>query len=351
MNDAPEIHFAVDRGVGRIVLDRPQALNALTLGMVRQIDPKLRAWATDPDIREVVITGAGDRAFCAGGDIRTLYDEQSADSDFARGFFAEEYILNRLIKRYPKPYIAIVDGITMGGGVGLAVHGGYRIATDRTTFAMPELAIGFFPDVGGGWVLVHAAGRIGTYLALSGGRTKAADSLYTGTATHYVGDDQLAEFVAAIGDAPIEALLARFASDPGPAPLADNADAISRCFSHPTVEDMLAALDAETGVWAEKAAASMRRVSPTSLKVAKQHLDRAIDLDFEANMVLEYRMSQHFMAEHDFREGIRALVIDKDNAPHWRPARLQDVTEAAVEAYFAPLGDRELRFDLSPEGL
>ena len=345
MNEAAEIHFAVDRGVGRIVLDRPRTLNALTLGMVRQIDPMLRAWAIDPEIREVVISGAGDRAFCAGGDIRTLYEEKNAGGDSARGFFAEEYILNRLIKRYPKPYIAILDGITMGGGVGVAVHGGYRIATDRTVFAMPELAIGFFPDVGGGWVLVHAAGRIGLYLALSGGRTKAADSLYTGTATHYVGDDHLADFVAAIGDAPIEDLLERFASDPGPAPLAENADAITRCFSHPTVEDIMAALDIEAGEWAEKAVASMRRVSPTSLKVAKQHLDRAIDLDFEANMVLEYRMSQRFMAEHDFCEGIRALVIDKDNTPEWRPSNLQDVTEAEVAAYFAPLGDRDLRFD------
>ena len=345
MNEAAEIHFAVDRGVGRIVLDRPRTLNALTLGMVRQIDPMLRAWAIDPEIREVVISGAGDRAFCAGADIRTLYEEKNAGGDFARGFFAEEYILNRLIKRYPKPYIAILDGITMGGGVGVAVHGGYRIATDRTVFAMPELAIGFFPDVGGGWVLVHAAGRIGLYLALSGGRTKAADSLYTGTATHYVGDDHLADFVAAIGDAPIEDLLERFASDPGPAPLAENADAITRCFSHPTVEDIMAALDIEAGEWAEKAVASMRRVSPTSLKVAKQHLDRAIDLDFEANMVLEYRMSQRFMAEHDFCEGIRALVIDKDNTPEWRPSNLQDVTEAEVAAYFAPLGDRDLRFD------
>lgn len=345
MSETPEVHFAVDRGVGRIILDRPKALNALTLGMIREIEPKLRAWAEDPDIREVLITGAGDRAFCAGGDVRSLHEKQDANPNYAADFFREEYTLNRLIKRYPKPYVAILDGITMGGGVGLSVHGRYRIATDRTTFAMPEMAIGFFPDVGGGYVLARCADRIGYYLALSGGRTKAADSIYTGDATHYVGDDNLADFVAAIGDAPIESLLERYASDPGPAPLSKIADAIARCFSHDTVEGMIAALDGETGAWAERAVANMRHVSPTSLKVAKEQLDRAAGLDFEANMVMEYRISQHFMTQHDFREGVRAVLVDKDNAPQWRPSRLEDVTEADVEAYFAPLGDRDLKFD------
>jgi enoyl-CoA hydratase len=339
-----DVRFRIEKGVGWITLDRPKALNALTLSMIREIDPRLRAWADDPDIREVVITGAGERAFCAGGDVRSLHENQADDETYAEKFFGEEYTLNQLIKRYSKPYIAILDGITMGGGVGLSVHGSHRVATDRTVFAMPEMAIGFFPDVGGGYVLSRLADRIGYYLALSGGRTKSADSVYTGDATHYVGGKTLADFCAAIGDAPIDELLGRYASDPGPAPLADIKDEIARCFSANTVEDMLVALDDEGAAWAEKAAAAMRRVSPTSLKVAKEQLDRAADLDFEDAMIMEYRMSQHFMTQHDFREGVRAVLVDKDNAPDWQPKRLEDVTARMVEAYFAPLGARDLKF-------
>jgi len=342
----PELFIEARDGVGRITLNRPRALNALTLGMIRAIDPALRAWADDPAVREVVVTGAGERAFCAGGDVRGLHEKhaQGGADDYAAIFFREEYRLNRLIKRYPKPYVAILDGIAMGGGVGLSVHGSIRVATERTLFAMPEMAIGFFPDVGGGHFLAHCPDHLGLYMALTGARAGPADSVYLGAATHFVPDRRLADFEAAIGEAPVEELLHRFAAAPGPAPLAAIADGIGRCFAAADVESILAALDAEGGDWAGNAASAMRRVSPTALKVAKAQLERARGLDFEANMVMEYRLSQHFMDAPDFREGVRALLVDKDNAPRWRPARLEEVSAAMVEAFFAPLAGRELDF-------
>jgi len=341
-----EVLFDASGGVGRITLNRPRALNALTFAMVGEIAAALRAWAADEGVREVVITGAGERAFCAGGDVRTLYDaRQRGERAIFPEFFRQEYRLNRMIRRYPKPYVAILDGITMGGGVGLAVHGAVRVATGRTAFAMPEVGIGFFPDVGGGYALAHAPGRIGLYLALSGARIAAADCLYAGLATHYVADRRLADFEAALGTAPIADLLARFAEDAGPAPLAARREAIDRGFAGPSAEAVLAALDSDGSDWAHETAASIRRMSPTSLKVAFRQLHLAAGLDFEADMVMEYRLSQRFMAGHDFYEGVRALLIDRDGAPAWRPARLEDVSEDAVAAYFAPLDDGDLDFD------
>jgi enoyl-CoA hydratase len=344
----PDVLFAVEGGVGRITLNRPKALNALTHAMVLEITDRLRDWAGDDAVREVVITGAGERAFCAGGDVvgiakRILAGE--VGTGLSAEFFREEYRLNRTIRTYPKPYVAILDGITMGGGVGLSIHGRYRVATERTVLAMPEMAIGFFPDVGGGYALARFPGESGLYMALSGARARAADCLYLGAATHYVSDGNLAALVAAIGEAPIEELLARYGEDPGSAPMAAQSAAIDRCFAPDSVEQVVSALDAEGGEWAEKTAATIRRMAPLSLKVAQRQLERAAALDFDANMVMEYRLCQRFMADHDFAEGVRAVLIDKDNAPAWRPAGLEDVSDAAIEAYFAPLGARDLTFD------
>lgn len=343
-----KVLFAVDRGVGRITLNQPKILNALDYDMVREIDPKLREWADDPDIREVLITGTGERAFCAGGDVRGLHEYgDSRDKRLAHAaeFFRAEYTLNRLIKRYPKPYAALIDGITMGGGVGLSVHGAIRVATERTMFAMPEMAIGFFPDVGGGYFLAHCPDHLGHYYGLAGARARAADSVKLGVATHYVADDRLADFEAAVGDAPIEALLGKFSGDPGTAPLDGILAGVDRCFSRGSIEAIIDALDAEGAKWAQKAAAHMRHVAPTSLKVALRQLEQAVGLDFEANMAMEYRLCRRFMEAHDFEEGVRALLVDKDNQPQWVPARLEDVTEDAVAAYFAPLDGEELTFD------
>ncbi len=348
--ETPEIRFRVERGVGRIVLDRPRALNALTLGMVRAMDARLRAWADDPDVREVLVEGAGERAFCAGGDIRALYDRgfTSGDgADLPAYFFREEFRLNRLIRRYPKPYAALLDGITMGGGVGLSVHGAMRAATPRTVFAMPETGIGYFPDVGGGWFLAQC-GPEGRYLALTGARIGPADALRIGAATHYLDAAAAERFQARVGEAPLAALLdaeAARGAGPGTAPLAARAADIARCFSDAGMGAVLATLEAGGGAWAAETLATLRGKSPTSVRVTDRQLAEARGAGFEARMIVEYRVAQRFMSTPDFFEGVRALLVDKDGAPAWSPARIEDVSDAAVAAFFAPLGWGELDFD------
>ena len=347
--ETPGIRFRAARGVGRVLLDRPRALNALTLGMVRAMDAQLRAWANDPDVREVLVEGAGERAFCAGGDIRALYDRgftSDDGTDLPAVFFRDEFRLNRLIRRYPKPYAALLDGITMGGGVGLSVHGAVRIATPRTVFAMPETGIGYFPDVGGGWFLAQC-GPEGRYLALTGARIGPADALRIGAATHYLDAAAAERFRARIGEAPLAALLAAEAagSGPGPAPLAERASEIARCFSRPGAGAVIAALEAGGGEWAAETLANLRRKSPTSVCVTDRQLAEARGAEFEARMIVEYRVAQRFMSTPDFFEGVRALLVDKDGAPAWSPARMEDVADEAVAAFFAPLSWGELDFD------
>ncbi|HXC89589.1 MAG TPA: enoyl-CoA hydratase/isomerase family protein [Stellaceae bacterium] len=363
MTEGGEILLGRAGGLATLTINRPRALNALTLENYRRIAPALAAWAEDPEVHAVVVRGAGGRAFCAGGDVRAVY-EAGRDIDGNRAltsvFFAEEYRLIRDIHMFPKPYIAVVDGITMGGGAGISVNGAYRVATERTLFAMPETAIGLFPDVGATRFLNRCPGRVGRYLGLSGSRLQAADALYCGFATHFVAQDRVEALVAALaarkwdggsefGQA--QALLAEFAADPGPPPLAALRPAIDRCFAGGTVEDILAALAAEAASggpdagWAADTRAALLTKSPTSLKVTLRQLTVGRDYDLEQALALEYRLTQHFMAAHDFYEGVRAALIDKDQSPHWQPAALAEIDDAMVEAYFAPLGERELRFD------
>ncbi len=341
-----DILFDVAQGRGRIILNRPKALNALSFAMAKRMDARLAEWADDPAVRFVVIEGAGERAFCAGGDIRELYRSMDdPDSTLAADFYRVEYRLNHRIFAFPKPYVALIDGVVMGGGVGVSIHGSHRVVGDRLLFAMPETGIGLFPDVGGSYFLPRLPGRLGTYLGLTGARIGAADALYCGIATHYVPSDRFAELRAALdaaGGDGIDAAIGGFAADPGPAPLAEHRAAIDRCFAADTVEDILAALRAEGTDWARKTLETLAGKSPTSLKVTLRQLRRGAALDFAEAMRMEYRLSQHFCAGHDFREGIRAVVIDKDNAPRWRPERLEDVSEADVEAYFAPLPEGDL---------
>jgi enoyl-CoA hydratase len=332
--------------LARIVLNRPAALNALTLDMIRAIAPRLALWARDPAVATVAITGAGEKAFCAGGDVRGLYDAKQRDPEAAilRDFFWNEYRLNRRIHRYPKPYVAILDGITMGGGVGLSVNGRVRVATDKTLFAMPETAIGLFPDVGGSHFLPRAPGALGAYLALTGQRLKAADMVYCGFATHYVPSPEVPALLGALAAEPAEQALARLHRDPGPAPLAEHRAAIDRCFGHDTVEAILAALGAEGTEWAAKTRAGLTKMSPTAMKVSLRALHRGRGLAFEDCMRMEFRLSQACMHGHDFFEGVRALLVDKDNAPRWQPATLGEVDEALVERHFQPVA-QELTFD------
>ncbi|MEX0814730.1 MAG: enoyl-CoA hydratase/isomerase family protein [Dongiaceae bacterium] len=342
MSGAQPILFERRGRLAVVTLNRPAALNALTLDMIRQLDRKLADWAVDPSVGAVVIRGAGERAFCAGGDVRALYD---GDAAYRAAFYRDEYRLDRRVFRFPKPYVALIDGVVMGGGVGVSVHGSHRVASERTLFAMPETGIGLFPDVGGGYFLPRRPGRIGMYLALTGARLGAADCLYAGIATHHVPGDRLDALVDALADGDVDATLVRFATDPGPPPLAERRAAIDRCFAGGSVETIIATLEAESGDWARTARATLAAKSPTSLKLTFRQLSAGATLDFEAVLVMEYRLSQFCMAGHDFFEGVRAVVIDKDNAPRWRPATLAEVTDAEIDRAFRPLGDSDLNFD------
>jgi len=363
MSDSDDILFAREGGVATVTLNRPHALNAFTLGMYRRFAPMLRQWEGDPGIHAVLIRGAEGRAFCAGGDVRAIAEAGrgiAGDPSLTSRFFWEEYELIRHIHRYPKPYLAIIDGITMGGGAGVSVNGAYRIATERTMLAMPETGIGLFPDVGATRFLNLAPGHVGRYLALTGARLGPADARYCGFATHFVPKERVPLLVEALGymawragaeSAQVEEVLAAFDTDPGEPPIALRRAAIDRSFAGDTVEAVLDALllEAKEGgsddEWAAETRAGLLTKSPTSLKVTLRQLTIGQGYDIEAALALEYRLTQHFMRGHDFYEGVRAALIDKDQRPHWDPATLAEVTGGIVDGYFAPLGDSELRFD------
>jgi enoyl-CoA hydratase len=353
MSETEEVLFEAQGGVGYITLNRPRALNALTLPMIRAISPQLAAWQEDSRIRAVVIRGAGERAFCAGGDVRAVWQAGRNGDPLTEVFFREEYRLNRLIHTFAKPYVALIDGVTMGGGVGLSVHGSHRVAGDRTLLAMPEVGIGLFPDVGGSYFLPRLPGRLGLFLALTGWRLHAADAIHCGLATDYVPSGQMGALAAAFAEldwrqdgaeALVDGVIDRFKADPGEAELAAHQNLIDRCFSAASVESILAALDGSGDDWAAKVAKIIRRQSPTSLKVTFAQIEKGAGLDFDQAMVQEYRMSQAFMAGKDFYEGIRAVLVDKDNQPNWSPPDLAEVKPAAVEGHFRPLGARDLTF-------
>jgi enoyl-CoA hydratase len=330
-----------------VTLDRPEALNALTLDMAEHLDRQLVEWASDPAVTAVLIRSACGRAFCAGGDIRALYDAGRRDDPYASDFYRSEYRLNHRIKTFGKPYVALLDGITMGGGVGLSIHGSHRVVTGRCQFAMPETGIGFFPDVGGSWFLPRCPGALGAYLALTGARLGAADMLYCGLATHCVED--VAALPGLLESQNVDAVLERHASDPGAAPLAQHRRAIDRCFSAMTVEDVLARLDTDGTPWAQETALLLRKKSPMSLKVTIRQLQLGAKLDsFAAAMRMEFRLARHFMAAADFYEGIRAAVIDKDQAPRWQPASLDEVSDEAVARYFEALAEPDLELTEKP---
>ena len=335
-------------GLCLVTLHRPQALNALTLPMIDGLAALLAATARDPGVAAIAIRGSGERAFCAGGDIRALSEAQRAGSSLTRVLDRHEYRLNREIAAFPKPYIALIDGIVMGGGVGVSLLGSHRVVGDRALFAMPETAIGFFPDVGAGWFLPRCPGRIGLYLGLTGARLGPADMVHAGLASQYVPSARLPALLDALPAAVatpggLDACLAGFAEAAGPSPLAQRRTAIDRHFAGDSVEAILAALEAATEPWAAEAVAAMRQASPTSLKVTLRHL-RSASADLAEVLRLEYRLSQHFVHDSDFFEGIRAAIIDKDRRPRWRPDRLEAVDEARVAGYFAPLAEPDLDF-------
>jgi enoyl-CoA hydratase len=324
-----------DARVGRLVLNRPRALNALDLGMIRVCMRTLLEWRDDPHVHAVVIEGAGDRAFCAGGDIRALRDAQlSGDRASADAFFREEYDLNLLISAYPKPYVALIDGICMGGGIGLSVHAPYRIATEHAMFAMPETAIGFFPDIGATFFLPRLPGHLGVYLGLTGLRVTGADAVHAGFGTHFVSRARLPALSAALAEIGVAAL-ARFA-EPLPAfSMAEQAAAIDTCFGAATVGEIMSRLQADGDAWTQPALQALRTVSPTALAFTLEALRRGADLTLPRALDAEFRLTRTTMAYPDFAEGVRAMVVDKDRQPKWQPASIDDVDLAQVAAMFA----------------
>ena len=336
----PEILFENRGAVGLITLNRPKALNALTLAMVTAMRAQLAQWADDPAVECVVIRGAGERAFCAGADIRAIRQSGLDGTSYAVDFFREEYRLNAAIKHYPKPYIALIHGICMGGGMGLSVHGAYRIAGSTAVFAMPETGIGFFPDVGGSYFLGHAPGQIGLYLGLSGERLNARDALYARLVTHWVPSDAWPVLMDALeqGDDPRDVAM-ELGLRPQNSPLSDRRTKIDRIVGATSVEDMLTLLDRDDKEWSHDLAALMRARSPTSLKLAYSQIRTGSMLDFDDCMRMEFRIASRILKGQDFYEGVRAVIVDKDNAPRWQPATLAEVCDSEIQAYFAPLDD------------
>jgi enoyl-CoA hydratase len=355
----PEVLFDVADGIGTITLNRPRTLNALTMNMIAEMRASFTAWMADDAVKAVVIKGAGDRAFCAGGDVRAVrqsiieYDGD-ANPGLAQEFFYEEYILNHQIHVSPKPYIALIDRVCMGGGVGLSVHGSFRVATERTRVGMPETTIGLFPDVGGAWFLSRLPGESGTYLALTGIPVTVGDCERLGISTHVVASETLEEIEAKLhasdlsGDAHavVKAVLDSYVIEAGDAPTADAQAEVDHCFSPDTVEEIVARLKASGSDFANHALETLGSKSPISLKVTLEQIRRGgRATTFAETMTMEYRMSQHFARGNDFPEGVRALLVDKDHKPNWNPARLEDVSDAAVAGYFEPVPWRELTFD------
>lgn len=350
-----EILFQEKDGLGFILLNRPQALNALSLAKVRSMDPVLRRWATQEDVHCVIIEGAGEKAFSAGGDIRALWEaNQAQDIESLRTFFGEEYRLNRLIKTYPKPYVALMDGITMGGGVGVSIHGSHRVATERTLFAMPETGIGIIPDVGGTYFLPRLPGHVGLYLGLTGARLKWADCYAMGIATHCIPSARRDEVIAALSAAERDAMspdemqtavtcvLDMFHEDPGASSLEQRRDDIERLFAKASVEDIIEALNSDGSEWAQEQAAILALKSPFALKATFRQIQLGAQLDFDRCMQIEWRVSQRIASAADFGEGVRAVIVDKDNAPRWSAASLEAVDGATVDALFAPLDGSDL---------
>ncbi|MBL0021100.1 MAG: enoyl-CoA hydratase/isomerase family protein [Sphingomonadales bacterium] len=341
-----DIISRVEGHAGIISLNKPATLHALTLDMVHAMTEVLLHWQKSREVKCVIIDHAEGRGFCAGGDINFLRDSAlNDDGKSGRKFFHDEYQLNHLLFTYPKPVIAFMDGIVMGGGVGISQPARYRVATENTRFAMPETGIGLFPDVGGGWYLSRLEGRVGVFLALTGARLDGAECLELGLATHYLPSEGVAEAKARIANEDIdriEGILGTLSATPPEARIVGNLFHINRHFASDRYEDILASLEADEGDWAMKELATLRSKSPQTCKVALRQLMESMQLnDFADNMVMEYRIASRVLTRPDFAEGVRAVIVDKDNAPKWNPATAEDVSDDLLDTIFAPLPIKE----------
>jgi enoyl-CoA hydratase len=328
---------------GLVTLNRPAALNALTFGMIAQLRAALDAWAEDSEISAVIVRGEGPRAFCSGGDIRMFHQSAGDGGETVRDFWRAEYALNACIKHYSKPYVALMHGICMGGGLGISVHGGYRVAAEDMVCAMPETGIGFFPDVGASWFLPRCPGETGMYLALTGARARLEDALYLGLVTHVLPQNRWSDLIEAMaaGEPPGDLMNHARRNAEAP-PLMEHRAAIDAAFSASTMGEILVRLDAAGTGWARETAQIIRSRSPLSLKVAFRAMREGRRLSFDDCMRMEYRIACRMAGKPDFREGIRAALIDKDGKPEWRPTALGGVSDGDAELCFAPCPDGEL---------
>ncbi|RRR41913.1 enoyl-CoA hydratase/isomerase family protein [Mycolicibacter terrae] len=335
--ESDEVLARVDSGVGLLTLNRPQAINSLTLPMVTAMTTALSTWADDPSVRAVVLSGAGERGLCAGGDVVAIYHSAKADGADARRFWHDEYLLNAQIGAFGKPYVSLMDGIVMGGGVGVGAHANTRVVTDTTKMAMPEVGIGFIPDVGGTYLLSRAPGHLGLHAALTGAPFSGADAIALGFADHFVPHDALGDFTATIVADGVAEALQRRAVEPPPSPLAAQREWIDECYAHDTVAEITAALAGHGSPGATAAAELIGTRSPIACAVTLESVRRAGSLaTLEDVLVQEFRVSTASLRSHDLVEGIRAQLVDKDRNPQWSPATLAEVSAADIETYFAP---------------
>lgn len=333
-----------DNRAGIVILNRPKALNALSLDMIREMETHFHRWAKNPHIYGVIQRAHDDGAFCAGGDVKAIYNLRESDKDAGIRFYREEYQHNWTLQRFIKPTVSLINGVCMGGGAGISVHGTHRIAAEGYKFAMPETEIGLFPDIGASYFLPRLPGRVGLYMGLTGAVIGQADAYALGLATHCIGADQFDDIQAAMREAdPIDPVLEALHQDPGDGEIARLRPAIERCFAPGTVEDIIARLESETGEaadWGRETARAMRDRSPTSLKLTLRLYEEGARLDsLKASLQMEFRCAVRCLREHDHYEGVRAKMVDKDNSPAWQPAHLQDVRDATIDAYLAPLDD------------
>jgi enoyl-CoA hydratase len=338
--ESDEVLTRVDGGVGLITLNRPKAINSLNQPMVDALSAILTRWEADDAVRSVVLSGAGDRGLCAGGDVVAVYNSARADGVEARRFWHDEYLLNGQVGRFAKPYVSLMDGIVMGGGVGVSAHANTRVVTETSKIAMPEVGIGFIPDVGGAFLLSRAPGALGLHAALTGAPFSGADAIAMGFADHYVPHSEVEAFAAAIVSDGIESALAAHAIEPPPSDLVAQRDWIDQCFAGDTAADIVAALRGHDAGPANDAANLIATRSPIAVSVALEAVRRAAKLDtLEDVLIQDYRVSSASARSHDLVEGIRAQIIDKDRNPKWSPATLTAVSAADIDAYFAPVDD------------
>ena len=349
----PDLIARREGAAGVIRLNRPKAINAVTLEMFRDIDKALDAFEADPAVAVILLEGAGERGLCAGGDIRALYESSQVKGDLGKILWREEYILNARIAKFPKPYVSFMDGIVMGGGVGLSAHSSHRVVTERTKLAMPEVGLGFFPDVGGTWLLARSPGEIGSYFGLTGQTMNGPDAVYAGFADAVVPSGKLAGLREALTklqsgttSAEVKSLIDGFATGERSGPVAAIEPQIDGWFGHDRMQDIVAALQADTSELAQATLKTLNEKSPRGMVVALKLLRLArTSSSLEQCLVREYRAALEVFASDDFREGVRAAVIDKDRSPRWSPPRIEDVTPEMVAPYFAEIGTDELKFN------